>query len=254
MDYVTFLDEKYLVTFSLLFIRWSAILAFMPVFNSTTIPMQFKASFAIWLTFITFPLVPLVKFEITTTTIILSIINEVTFGFFTGIIMQLAFIILQFAGQLISFVMGLTMANIIDPSSGIQTPLISHFLTITATTLFLAINGHHLALMLIANSLQHTPFGEFFYIQGVGEYLIKETSNFFKLGFSLAFPILSISILSDVIFGMIMKSMPQFNMLVIGFPIKIGLSIAVIIAILSSLMFMFKRELFDIFKTLSTII
>ena len=60
MDYVTFLDEKYLVTFSLLFIRWSAILAFMPVFNSTTIPMQFKASFAIWLTFITFPLVPLV--------------------------------------------------------------------------------------------------------------------------------------------------------------------------------------------------
>jgi flagellar biosynthetic protein FliR len=168
--------------------------------------------------------------------------------------MQLAFIILQFAGQLISFVMGLTMANIIDPSSGIQTPLISHFLTITATTLFLAINGHHYALMLIANSLQNTPFGEFFYIQGVGEYLIKETSNFFKLGFSLAFPILSISILSDVIFGMIMKSMPQFNMLVIGFPIKIGLSIAVIIAILSSLMFMFKRELFDIFKTLSTII
>ena len=49
--------------------------------------------------------------------------------------------ILQFAGELISFVMGLTMANIVDPASGIQTPVISQFFTITATTIFLAIMG-----------------------------------------------------------------------------------------------------------------
>ena len=251
MDYINLLNDKNTTTFFLLFIRWSALLAFLPVFNSTTIPNQIKASFAIWFTFVTFPLVPLVTFEPTLNNIVLSIINEITFGFFTGISLQLVWMILQFAGQLISFVMGLTMANIVDPSSGIQTPVISQFFMLTATTIFLAINGHHYMLLLIAKSLHTMPFGDFFNMRGIGEYLMKEMDKFFKLGFSLAFPILSISILCDIIFGMIMKSMPQFNLLVIGFPIKIGLSIAVIMSILTSLIFMFKKELFNVMQTLN---
>jgi flagellar biosynthetic protein FliR len=98
------------------------------------------------------------------------------------------------------------------------------------------------------------PFGEFFYMRNIAEYLISEMGRYFVLGFSIAFPILAISILSDIIFGMIMKSMPQFNLLVIGFPIKIGLSIAVIIAILSSMMFVFKKEIFQVIKILATFI
>jgi len=51
-----------------------------------------------------------------------------------------------------------------------------------------------------------------------------------------------------------MKSMPQFNLLVIGFPIKIGLSFMVIITILGSMMFMFKEEIFEVIKTLTSFI
>jgi len=254
MDYVTLLNDKNVTTFFLLFIRWSSILAFLPVFNSTTIPNQIKVAFAMWFTFVTFPLVPIINFEPTINNIFLAIINEATFGFFTGIALQFVWMILQFAGQLISFVMGLTMANIVDPSSGIQTPVISQFFTITATTIFLAVNGHHYMILLVAKSLTTMPFGEFFNMQGIGNYLLTEMNKFFRLGFSLAFPILAISILSDIIFGMIMKTMPQFNLLVIGFPIKIGLSIAVITAILTSLIFMFKKEIFNTIKILSNFI
>jgi flagellar biosynthetic protein FliR len=250
MDYINLLADKNVTTFFLLFIRWSALLAFLPIFNSNTIPNQLKAAFALWFSFVTFPLVPLVTFESTLNNIFLAIINEITFGFFTGIALQLIWMILQFAGQLISFVMGLTMANIVDPASGIQTPVISQFFTLVATTIFLAINGHHYMILLVAKSLNSMPFGEFFNMQGIFQYLISQMSKFFKLGFSLAFPILAISILSDIIFGMIMKSMPQFNLLVIGFPIKIGLSIAVIATILTSMMFMFKKEVFYVIKFL----
>jgi len=254
MDYISLLSDKNVTTFFLLFIRWSSLLAFMPVFNSTLIPNQIKAAFAMWLTFVTFPMVPIITFEPTLNNIFLAIINEATFGFFTGIAIQIAWMILQFAGELISFVMGLTMANIVDPTSGIQTPVISQFFTITATTIFLAINGHHMMLLLVAKSLHSLPFGEFFNMQNIGAYLIHEMSKFFKLGFSLAFPILAISLLGDIIFGMIMKSMPQFNLLVIGFPIKIGLSFAVIIAILTSMMFIFKQEVFNTLKYLTSLI
>ena len=254
MDYITLLNDKNVTTFFLLFIRWSALIAFLPVFNFQTIPNLIKASFVFWFTIITFPMVQIINFEPTLTNIFLSIINEITFGFFTGIALQIVFMILQFTGQLISAVMGLTMANIVDPNSGIQTPVISQFLTMVATLIFLAVNGHHLMLLMIAHSLQSIPFGEFFNMKGMGEYLMHEMMRFFVLGFSLAFPITAISLLSDIIFGMIMKSMPQFNLLVIGFPIKIGLSFMVIITILGSMMFMFKEEIFEVIKTLTSFI
>jgi len=254
MDYTQFLNDKYVLTFFLLFIRWSALIAFLPVFNFQTIPNVIKAAFVFWFTIVTFPLVPLVTFEPTVSNIFLSIINEITFGFFTGIALQIVFMILQFAGELISFVMGLTMATIVDPNSGIQTPVISQFFNLLAVVIFLSVNGHYVMLELIAKSLHSMPFGAFFDMKSMGEYLMHEMNRFFILGFSLAFPILAISILSDIIFGMIMKSMPQFNLLVIGFPIKIALSFMVIIAILSSMMFMFKKEIFDVINILSSFI
>jgi flagellar biosynthetic protein FliR len=254
MDYTNLLNDKNVITFFLLFIRWSALIAFLPVFNFQTIPNTIKAAFVFWFTIVTFPLVPLITFEPTLNNIVLSIINEITFGFFTGIALQVIFMILQFAGQLISFVMGLTMATIVDPNSGIQTPVISQFFNLLAVVIFLAADGHYLMLELIAKSLHSMPFGDFLDIKSMGEYLMNEMNRFFILGFSLAFPILAVSFLSDIIFGMIMKSMPQFNLLVIGFPIKIALSFMIIIAILSSMMFMFKEEVFNVIKILSSFI
>ena len=254
MDYINLLNDKYVTTFFLLFIRWSSLIAFLPVFNSTTIPNSIKASFVLWLTFVTYPMVPIITFEPTTTNLFLAIINEATFGFFTGIAIQIVFMILSFTGELVSFVMGLTMANIVDPASGQQTPVIGQIFNLVAITIFLAVNGHHLMLLLIAKSLHSMPFGEFFEMRHIAQYLMQEMSKFFILGFSLAFPIIAISILSDIIFGMIMKSMPQFNLLVIGFPIKIALSFAVLTAILASMMFMFKKEIFETINILKTFI
>jgi flagellar biosynthetic protein FliR len=79
-------------------------------------------------------------------------------------------------------------------------------------------------------------------------------SRYFLLGIGFAFPILAISLLSDIIFAMIMKTMPQFNLLVVGFPIKIGVSFVVLIVIISSMMNMFSKEIQDVFNTIAAIL
>ena len=79
MDYINLLSQENVITFMLLFIRWSSILAFMPIFSSTTIPNKLKVSLAMWLTFVTFPITPLVNFKIDLTTIFLAILNEASF-------------------------------------------------------------------------------------------------------------------------------------------------------------------------------
>ena len=70
------------------------------------------------------------------------------------------------------------------------------------------------------------------------------------VGFMIAFPIIALSWLADVIFGMLMKTMPQFNLLVIGFPIKIMVSFVVLIATFSATMLILKIQMLDAFNFL----
>ncbi len=77
------------------------------------------------------------------------------------------------------------------------------------------------------------------------DYVIRAMGNLFMLGFSVAFPIVALSLLSDIIFGMLMKTMPQFNLLVVGFPIKIALSLVVWSVVLGSMMMIFKEQFLD---------
>jgi len=129
-----------------------------------------------------------------------------------------------------------------DPQSGVQSPLVSQFLTMTAMLVLLAFNGHHEMLLWMVKAVQAVPPGRYPLDQGVSSYLMGAMGHLFVMGFSIAFPIVALSLLADVIFGMLMKTMPQFNLLVVGFPIKIALSLAVWSVTLVAMMLLFKRE------------
>ena len=49
---------------------------------------------------------------------------------------------------------------------------------------------------------------------------------------------------------MITKTMPQFNLLVVGFPIKITIAFLVLIAIMASLMHNFTLQITEVFDKL----
>lgn len=251
MDIIPFLREENIINFFLLFIRFSAIIAFFPFFSYITIPNSAKAALAFYLTVIYFPMIPTTigaGFDINS--VMLAILAELTFGFITGVILKITFFLLNFAGELISFVMGFTMASIMDPVTQSQTPIIGQMLGLLGLLIFLQFDGHHLILLFVYDSLVHLPLGEFAFTSNILTYLNKALINFYIIGFTLAFPILALSLLADIIFGMIMKTNPQFNLLVIGFPVKIFLGLLVLTASLASLMLVFKREFKSAFDAL----
>ncbi|MEO1927337.1 MAG: flagellar biosynthetic protein FliR [Nautiliaceae bacterium] len=249
MEIINYLTPVNVVTYLLLFVRISSFLSFLPFFNYTTIPMSAKAAFAFWLSIVLFPLTPKFSYEINFINIVLSVLNEVAFAFFVGTALGLIFDILRYAGEQISFVMGFTMANVLDPNAGVQTTIVSQFLIWVAVLVFLSFGGDRLEIMFLAKSLTMLPFGEFFNYKNVYEYFIIYMGKYFLIGIAMAFPIIAISLMGDIIFGMIMKTMPQFNLLVIGFPIKITLAFLVLTAILASMMQVFSiniKEAFDV--------
>ncbi|MGE4396851.1 MAG: flagellar biosynthetic protein FliR, partial [Sulfurimonas sp.] len=165
---------------------------------------------------------------------------------------QIAFNAITFAGGQISFMMGFSMASAIDPQTGVSMPIISQFLSLIALMMLFAIDMHHWMLLFIDSSLEKIPLGGFLISENLFRYIIMATSNMFMVGFMIAFPIIALSWLADVIFGMLMKTMPQFNLLVIGFPIKIMVSFVVLIATLTASMLILKGEMLEAFNFLET--
>ncbi len=245
-------SETYIVGFILLFFRFGALFMAVPIFSHNSIPMNIKAALAFFFTIVFYSSMPPLTMQITMPNIVLAILSELLFGLAIGVVLQIAFNVITFAGGQISFMMGFSMASAIDPQTGVSMPIISQFLSLIALMIVLAMDMHHWLLLFIDSSLQNIPLGGFLMSENLFKYIITATSNMFMVGFMIAFPIIALSWLADVIFGMLMKTMPQFNLLVIGFPIKIMVSFVVLIATLSATMLILKSQMLEAFNFLET--
>lgn len=250
MNWTQVFSDTYIVGFILLFFRFGALFMAVPIFSHNSIPVSTKAAMAFFFTIVFYSSMPPLAIPITVPSIILAILSELFFGLAIGTILQIAFNAITFAGGQISFMMGFSMASAIDPQSGISMPIISQFLSLMALMVIFSIDMHHWMLLFIDGSLKNIPLGGFVMSEDFFNYVIKAMSNMFLVGFMIAFPITALSWLADVIFGMLMKTMPQFNLLVIGFPIKIMVSFVVLIATFSAIMLILKGQMLEAFNFL----
>ncbi len=253
MEAVKYLGIENVFTLALLIARLTGLFAFFPFFGHMKIPMSVKAAMIFLFSMILFPAAPKATIDPNALVLLLSLVSEITLGFMAGLALFLVFGMLELAGEQISFVMGFTMANVMDPQTGINSPMLAQFFTLIALTLFLIFDGHHLLILFYYNSLDVLPLGSFYPQVSMWEFISKGMLNLFVFGFILSFPIKAMSFLADVIFGMLMKTMPQFNLLVVGFPIKIMVSFAVIIATLGAMFSVFKKQILQAIEGLGIV-
>ena len=196
--------------------------------------MNIKAALCFIFALFFFPNAVAPNYELTAASFFLALFCEFLLGLVAGLALQLSFAVLQMAGELIGFTMGFSIASVLDPNTGTQTPVISQVIYLIALLMFLGFDGHHALLLAIAQS--KLALGSFALDESLISYLIKASAKVYLLGFMLAFPIIAMSLLADFIFGILMKTMPQFNLLVVGYPLKIGLSFFVLTSVLAAIM------------------
>ena len=245
-----FIAQESVITFMLLFIRFSSLFAFMPFFSHTSVPASVKGALALYFTIVFYSVIPTANVEMTSDALFVAIFMEAAFGFIAGFLVSTIFAAVGFAGEQISMVMGFSMASAYDPQTQQSSQVISVMLNFFTLMILLASNGHHLIIKYIEESLRAVPIGEFVITKAYFEYSVMSVKNIFLIGFTIAFPLMALSLLSDIIFGMIMKTMPSFNLLVVGMPIKVILGIAVLMAVISSTALIFKDKFLDIINHL----
>jgi flagellar biosynthetic protein FliR len=250
MEWAQIFSEARVIGFILLFIRFGALFLAVPIFSHQSIPMSIKAAIAFFFTVVFYPFMPEVGIAITMPSLAVAILGEMLFGLAIGIVLQLAFHVITFAGGQISFTMGFSLASAIDPQTGVSMPIVSQFLSLLALMMLFGMDMHHWILLYAQKSLAAVPLGGFMLTDKLFEYIIHAAANMFMVGFMIAFPITALNWLADIIFGMLMKTMPQFNLLVIGFPIKIGVALVVLIVTLGATMMIVQQQVQGAFNWL----
>ena len=251
MELFSYLSEGSVANFILLILRFSGIIAFFPFFDSRLVPISVKAAMIFFLALLFYPLLPPFDTNITILEFIIAGLSELLFGFIAAFFLQVVFNAIAYAGELLGFSIGMSVGSAYDPVSGAQNLIIAQVLSIVAVMVFLALDFHHIIFSLIANSLTATNLGGFMLSENMPLYVLKASGGIFVIGFTIAFPVVGIILLSEIIFGMITRTHPQFNLLVVGLPLKVGVAFAVLIIALPAMMFHFKEEIISALKVIA---
>ncbi|UUZ85941.1 flagellar type III secretion system protein FliR [Paenibacillus sp. P26] len=215
----------YFPGFLLFFCRITSFFVVSPIFAARNVPAQFKIGLAFFVSFIAFMGAGTSTPVAMDSLYVLSVIREVLVGLALGFVAYLFFTVVQIAGSFIDMQMGFSIANVIDPMTGAQSPVIGNLKYMIATMLFLSFNGHHLLLEAIMRSYEWIPLSnELFAVMYGGhlsEFMIKSLTAVFALSFQMAAPLVIALFLTDVGLGFLARVAPQFNIFVVGIPIKV---------------------------------
>lgn len=253
MELVALLTQGGVANFLLLILRFSGIIAFFPFFDSKLIPISLKGVMVFFLALLFFPIVPPFNTEIGMLEFMFMGFSEIMLGFFAAFFLQAVFSAIAYAGDILGFSIGMSVASNYDPISSTQNMIISQILTLVTLLIALSLDFHHIIFFLVAKSIDNIPLGGFMFSDNMLIYFIKHFGNMFIIGFTIAFPIVGIILLSDIIFGMITRAHPQFNLLIIGLPVKLIVALAVLIIVFPAMIYHFKEELMSALKFIAQI-
>ena len=238
--------------FILPFTRIAALFSVAPVLSSPFLPIRIKIAIAFILTLFIVP-----NLNNTTTVELFSSVGfmqigiQLLIGLLMGFILRLVFSALTIAGENIAVTMGLGFAQITDPVNGVTVPIISQFLTISATLIFLALDGHLALINMLFESFTFIPVGYDFDYQVALWDVVSWGSNMFVGALMVAIPAVTALLIANSALALMTRAAPQLNIFSVGFPITIMIGLAVIALTLPSIAVVFQNLLSDAFEQMS---
>ncbi len=217
-------DPATMLSFLLTLMRVSLILFLLPFFGGQSVPSQVKGALCMALTLAIWPRIGFTGHEMPADiwAILLMLLGEITLGLILGLVTQFIFTAVQFGGSIMGFQMGFTMVNAVDPMTGQQEPVTSHFLYMVCMLTFLTLNGHLHLLAGLARTFDLIPPGGLVLTTRLGNEVTRLAGNIFVLGIRIAAPVMIAMIIVDVSLALISRVAPQMNLLAFGFPVKIS--------------------------------
>lgn len=217
-------NPELLVGFLLALVRASCWLVLVPPFGTRTIPAPVKVGLAAALSL---PVASTLAAHVPSldepAALIGAVAMQVAVGLTLGFMVHLLFSSVQAAGELIDVFGGFTVAPAYDPLANAQSSTFGRFYNLIATTLLFVINGHVLLVRGFLTSFESVPASPT--LNDFSSNLVSMFAMFFLAALEIAAPLLAALFLAEVALGLLSKAAPQMNIFMVGFPVKILLTL-----------------------------
>lgn len=204
----------------LILVRITAFIVVCPGFSFKGLPNTLKVALSVSLSLMIYNLIPDV--EITQSFLLFFIwtVKETLFGLSMGYVTNLVFTTMEIAGQLVDFQVGFSMASVFDASMGMQASYFGKIYYWISISVFFLLNMHHIIIETVIKSFDYIPLTVvnmgLFKVEGI----VVLFAEVFELALNLAAPIIIVVLITDVVLGVISRTVPQINVLMLGMPLK----------------------------------
>lgn len=218
-----FITNPELIRFAIVLFRVSGIMVFAPFFSGQSFPYQVRIVFSLVAALVLVPSMPLsaLPAEFGLGQLAGFLLSEILLGMVIGIVASFVFAGMQMAGQIISFQLGFSLINLIDPQTAVESPVFSFLQNYIGLLFFLLLNGHHWFFRAVNESFRYLPVGGIQLRAPLVEHVIRLSSQVFIIGLKIAGPVLIVTILCDVVMGITGRIAPQIPIFIVGMPMKI---------------------------------
>lgn len=217
------------LTVLLISLRISGVLLLSPLFSIAQLPVRIRILFLLGLSLMLYlglAIPPMSSLD-SVGGLISGVITELIIGALLAFGVFTAFAAFMFGGRILDFQMGFGVANLIDPATNAQAPLIGTLLNIMGVMTFFLLDAHHTILRGIAYSFERIPVGtpvNDLNIQAV----IQQFGIVFSYGIAIAAPVILTLLLVDVGVAVAARTMPQINIFIVAMPLKIFVGLMVL--------------------------
>lgn len=249
------INTVYFTALLFVFLRILSFVVIVPIFTPKGLPNVTKIAFAGILSFM---IVSSIDYSVVNSInnnylFIYSCAQEIVTGLTLGFIVNLCFSIIKMAGQLMDIQIGLAMVSTMDPSTNTSSTLIENLLYWFAVVLFFSVDGHLMLIQQLIDSFKAVKIGHCLLSQDSIMIIVQVFVKFFIMGLKIAIPVVLIIIITDITLGLIARTVPQLNIMILGLPIKIlvGLGcISIALPLLAKLIMSSYTVLPDVIKSI----
>lgn len=213
-----------LPAFMLVVSRVSGIVITAPLLGSTVIPARIKAGLVIAISATMFPvLVPSLPADVAVSGVLSALVGELTVGLVIGVGLSVILLAVQMTGMIVGQQAGLSLASAFDPMTQTRSSVIGQIYFLTATVVFLLMDGHRSMMRILLSSFESIPAMTFKMQEATLVVLLDLMMSSIVLAVKLAAPMIIALLLAKAGLGFLSRTMPQLHILSVGFAIFVGI-------------------------------
>jgi flagellar biosynthesis protein FliR len=245
-----------ILTIALLMARVLPVIILSPFLGGEAVPTEVKIGLGVTLSIVLYPFVSeqVSSIPVAALPFIMLLLKELFVGVCLAFIVNLVFEAARVAGTLMDTLGGTAMAQLHVPQIQQTVSLFSSLKLQFAVVLFLTLNGHHVVIEALGDSLRAVPLHGLPRFSGGAwpffELIIKVSADLFMVGIALAAPVLLATFLTDLALGMINKVAPQIQVFFISMSIKPMVAVLMVLVSLHLMTVRFQREFRHMFDVL----